>query len=72
MIFHRKPKEIERIEEIDGDLRCEEAIMSDKEKYGRVRKSQMKYLKARYGDDVAKRAQWRVNRRRSEGNLNND
>ncbi|TLX83606.1 MAG: hypothetical protein E6L00_00495 [Thaumarchaeota archaeon] len=67
MIFHRKPEEIERIEEIDGDLRCEDAIMNDKEKFGRVRKSMMKYLKAKYGDDVAKRALWRVNRRRTEG-----
>jgi len=27
----------------------------------------MKYLRAKYGNDVAKRALWRVNRRRTEG-----
>jgi len=46
-----------------------DTIMSDKEKFGRVRKSMIKYLKAQYGDDVAKRALWRVNRRRTEGYL---
>ncbi len=52
-----------------GDLDCEEAIMQDKERFGRVRNSLMKHLRATYGDDVAKRAMWRVNRRRSEGYL---
>lgn len=52
-----------------GDLDCEEAIMKDKERFGRVRNSLMKHLRATYGDEVAKRAQWRVNRRRTEGYL---
>lgn len=50
-----------------GDLDCEEAIMKDKERFGRVRNSLMKHLRATYGDEVSKRAQWRVNRRRTEG-----
>ena len=66
-MFGRKREEEERIEEIDGDIVCEESIMKDKERFGRVRKSMMKYLRAKYGDDVAKRALWRVNRRRTEG-----
>jgi len=70
VLFHRKETEEKRIEEIDGDIRCEDAIISDKEKFGRVRKSMMKYLRAKYGEDVAKRALWRVNRRRTEGYLN--
>jgi hypothetical protein len=65
--FHRKPLESERIKEIDGDLRCEEAIISDKTQFGRVRKSMMKYLRAKYGTEIANRALWRVNRRRTEG-----
>jgi len=32
--------------------------------------SKMKYLRAKYGDNVAKRALWRVNRRKTEGYLN--
>lgn len=52
-----------------GDLDCEEAIMKDKERFGRVRNSLMKHLRATYGDDTAKRAMWRVNRRRTEGYL---
>lgn len=51
----------------DADLRCEEAIMEDKEKLGRVRTSLMKYLRAEYGNDVADRALRRINKRRSEG-----
>lgn len=66
-MFGRKPPETERIEEIDGDLICEDAIISDKEKFGRVRKSMMKCLRTKYGSDVANRALWRVNRRRTEG-----
>lgn len=50
-----------------GDLACEEAIMQDKERFGRVRNSLMKHLRATYGEDVAKRAMWRVNRRKTEG-----
>ena len=50
-----------------GDLACEEAIMQDKERFGRVRNSLMKHLRETYGEDVTKRAQWRVNRRKTEG-----
>lgn len=51
----------------DSDLRCEEAIMKEKEQYGRVRNSLMKYLRAEYGDSIADRALRRVNKRRTEG-----
>jgi len=65
--FRRKPLESETIKEIDGDLRCEEAIMDDKTRFGRVRKSIMSYLRTKYGQDIANRALWRVNRRKTEG-----
>ncbi|OLC36167.1 MAG: hypothetical protein AUH84_02035 [Thaumarchaeota archaeon 13_1_40CM_4_38_7] len=51
----------------DADLRCEEAIMKDKEQFGRTRTSLMKYLRAEYGNDVADRALRRINKRRTEG-----
>ena len=74
-MFGRKQAEEERIEENiseeEGDLACEEAIMNDKERFGRVRKSLMKYLRTKYGKDVANRALWRVNRRRTEGYFRN-
>lgn len=66
-MFNRKPTEPERIDENLGDLECEEAIISDKTRFGRVRKSLMNHLRAKYGSDIANRAQWRVNRRCSEG-----
>ncbi|MGI0074121.1 MAG: hypothetical protein ACREA3_09965 [Nitrosotalea sp.] len=40
----------------DADLRCEEAIMKDKQQFGRTRTSLMKYLRAEYVKDVADRA----------------
>jgi hypothetical protein len=51
----------------DADLRCEEAIMKDKELFGRTRTSLMKYLRAEYGSNVADRALARINKRRTEG-----
>lgn len=51
----------------DADLRCEEAIMKDKELFGRTRTSLMKHLRAEYGLDVADRALRRINKRRTEG-----
>ena len=71
VLIRRKTTEERRIEENSRkegeDLACEEAIMKVKERFGRVRKSLMNYLRTKYGDDVANRALWRVNRRRSEG-----
>lgn len=50
-----------------GDLESEEAIIKDKERFGRVRNSLMNNLRAKYGYKVANRALWRVNRRITEG-----
>ena len=75
VLFHRKTTEERRIEENiseeEANLICEEAIMADKERFGSVRKSLMSYLRAKYGNDIANRALWRVNRRRSEGYFRN-
>ena len=53
----------------NGELETEEAIMNDKERFGRVRTSLMKQLRVKYGDDVANRALYRINKRISEGSL---
>jgi hypothetical protein len=81
-LFNRKKAE-ERVEEDwrlvpwsekenksnDGDLRCEKAITKDKKRFGRVRNSLMKYLRAEYGKETANRALWRVTSRMSKGYL---
>ena len=48
-----------------GDLECEEAIIKDKDRFGRVRASLMGYLRAKHGSS-ADRALSRVNKRLQE------
>ena len=48
-----------------GDLECEEAIIKDKDRFGRVRASMMGYLRAKHGRS-ADRALSRVNKRLQE------
>ena len=64
-----KGTEIDRIRESEGELESEEAIMNDKERFGRVRTTLMKQLRAKYGNEVANRALYRINKRISEGSL---
>ena len=53
-----------------ADLECEDAIMQDKQRFGRVRTTLMKHLRAKYGDAIANRALSRINKRASQGSLN--
>jgi len=53
-----------------GNLECEELILKDKERFGRVRSSMMEYLRAKHGDDIANRALSRVNKRLQEDYFN--
>ena len=53
-----------------AELECEDAIMKDKQRFGRVRTSLMKHLRAKHGDIVANRALSRINKRASQGSLN--
>ena len=53
----------------NGELDCEEVIMNEKERFGRVRTSMMKKLRNQHGDVVADRALSRINKRFSEGSL---
>jgi len=46
-----------------AELECEEAIIEDKEEFGRVRTHMMKVLRTKHGEDIANRALNRVNKR---------
>ena len=59
-----------KMKETLGELECEEAIINDKERFGRVRMNMMKVLRAEHGNDIANRALGRVNKRIQEGYLN--
>ena len=52
-----------------AELECEEAIIEDKERFGRVRKSMMNVLRERYGNEIADRTLNRVNKRIQKGHL---
>jgi len=52
-----------------ADLECEEAIIEDKKEFGRVRKSMMNVLRAKYGHEIADRTLNRVNKRMQKGHL---
>ncbi len=54
---------------IDGNLECEEQIIDDIERFGRVRTSLMKSLRKEFGDKTANRALWRVSKRKTNGYL---
>lgn len=45
------------------DLECEEAIIADKERFGRVSTIKMRYLREKYGYNVANRALARIQKR---------
>ncbi len=53
-----------------AELECEDAIMEDKQRFGRVRTTLMKHLRAKHGNIIANRALSRINKRVSEGSLN--
>ena len=54
-----------------ANLEAEERIIQDKQEFGRVRSSVMKYLEAKYGYDIAYRALRRVNARLNRGYFHN-
>lgn len=53
----------------EGELDCEDVIMNEKERFGRVRTSMMKTLRKKYGRETADRALSRINKRLSEDSL---
>lgn len=52
-----------------AELDCEETIINDKLRFGRVRKSVMKVLRAKYSDEIANRTLNRVNKRMQKAHL---
>jgi len=50
-----------------SELKCEDAIISDKQRFGRVRTSLMKHLRSEHGDEIANRVLSRINKRASNG-----
>lgn len=46
--------------------------MTDKQRFGRVRTSLMRHLRAEYGEEVANRTLARINKRASNGALKTD
>ena len=49
------------------ELECEDAIILDKQRFGRVRTSLMKHLRTEHGDEIANRVLSRINKRASNG-----
>ena len=52
---------------LDVELECEEKIISEKHRFGRVRSKMMAQLRDKYGDKVANRSLARINKRISIG-----
>ena len=52
-----------KLSECQADLECEEAIIKDKERFGRVSTISMRYLREKYGQNVADRALARIQKR---------
>ena len=53
-----------------AELECEEAIIHDKQEFGRVRHSMMNMLRAKHSDELANRVLSRVNKRIGSKHLN--
>ena len=70
-ILRRRRYGTETIQDKKRELECEEAIIAEKNRFTRIRKHFMAYMRAEYGEEIADRTLWRVNRRRSRGYLNN-
>jgi len=65
--IRRKPSGTETKQDKKQELECKEAIINEKTRFGRVRKTFMEYMREQYGRDIADRTLWRINRRKSKG-----
>lgn len=65
-ILRRRRYGTETIQDKKRELECEEAIIVEKNRFGKVRKHFMAYMRAEYGY-IADRTLWRVNKRMSKG-----
>ena len=48
-----------------AELSCEEAIILEKQRFGRVRTNMMKHLRTKHGEKIANRVLSRINKRDS-------
>lgn len=53
----------QKIRDYQGDLECEEVIINDKERFGRVSTVRMRYLREKHGHTIANRALARIQKR---------
>ena len=53
-----------------AELHCEEAIIEDKERFCKVRKSMMNVLRAKHGHEIEDRILNRVNKKIQKGHFN--
>jgi len=53
--------------EAKKELSIEDAIILEKQRFGRVRNSMMKHLRTEYGEEIANRVLARINKRASKG-----
>lgn len=65
-ILRRRRYDSETKQDKKRELECEEAIITEKNRFGRVRKTFMDYMRAEYGR-MADRILSRINKRLSEG-----
>lgn len=54
-------------DKLDVELECEEKIISEKFRFGRVRSKMMSQLREKYGNEIANRSLARINKRISIG-----
>ncbi len=52
---------------ISSELVCEDVIILEKQRFGRVRTIMMKQLRSEYGEEMANRVLSRINKRASKG-----
>jgi len=64
-------KQVQTMNE-EANIICEEAIIKDKERFGRARSSLMEFMRAKYGYDIANRALNRINKRIQENYFSNN
>lgn len=64
--YNEKQVELTKIQQ---ELDCEQAMINEKEQFGRVRTMMMKYLRTKYGQELTNRIQWRINKRQNKNKL---
>lgn len=56
-------KKQEKLSKMKDEIECENTILEEKQRFGRVRTSVMRYMREKYGYTVANRVMWRIDKR---------